>query len=145
MEGSNRKMEIYQDEVVSAMEQFFPLVMVTRKSTNPPWYNWKVRKRISQKRGVYRREGRSPKWRRLRKLLEELIKRRRLKYAGSQKDVLLASEGDRCFFKNVKSYSSAERPTPFDVRSLFPGKSEKEVAEEFFFSLAFPSALTLGT
>ena len=47
--------ELNQREVVGAMERLFPLVTVRRKSTDPPWYNWKVRKRIAQKRGVYRR------------------------------------------------------------------------------------------
>ena len=85
---------------------------------------------MSQKRGIYRREGRSPKWRRIRKLLEELIERRRAKYCGSQKDALLASDGERAFFKNIQNYRFHGRKDAFDVLSLFPGKTEKEVAEE---------------
>ena len=85
---------------------------------------------MKQKKGVYRREGRSPKWRRLRKLLQDLIERRREKYCGSQKDALLASDGERAFFKNIKCYSSHDRQEQFDVLSLFPGKTELEVAEE---------------
>ena len=45
-------------------------------------------------------------------------------------DALLAADGDRNFFKNIKNYRSNECPKPFDVKSLFPGKSSKEVAEE---------------
>ena len=33
-------------------------------------------------------------------------------------------------FKNVKHYRSRERPKPFDVKTLFPGRSSREVAEE---------------
>ena len=102
---------------------------VKRRSNDPLWHNWKVKKRIKQAKGVYRREGRSPKWRRLRALLEALIERRREKYAGSQKDVLLAKDGSRSFFKNVRSHKSAKKIKPFDVRILFPGLSDKEVAE----------------
>ena len=61
--------------------------------------------------------------------MEDLIKHRREQYAGSQKDALLASDGQRNFFKNVKNYKSAKREAPFDVLTLFPGKSEPEVAE----------------
>ena len=57
------------------------------------------------------------------------MERRREKYAGSQKDALLAKDGSRNFFKNVKSYKSAEREQPFDVRTLFPGRTDLEVAE----------------
>ena len=128
-EGSNAKTEIYQREVVGALERCFPLITVRRKSTDPPWYNDRIRKKIRQKKGVYKREGRSPKWKRIRKLLEDLVEKRRARYAGSQKDALLASDGSRNFFKNVRNYRSAEKPRPFDVCTLFPGKSEKEVAE----------------
>ena len=69
------------------------------------------------------------KWRRVRAVLESLVKKRRQKYGGSQKDALLASNGDRAFFKNVKNSRSHEKQKPFDVRSLFPGRSEVEVAE----------------
>ena len=51
--GSNRKADLYQQEVVEAPERCFPLVTVRRKSTDPPWYNWKIRKRIEQKKGIY--------------------------------------------------------------------------------------------
>ena len=57
-QGSNAKTEMYQAEVVGAMERCFPPEKINR----PPWYNWKVRKRIAQKKGIYRREGRSVKW-----------------------------------------------------------------------------------
>ena len=75
--GSNKKAQIYQSEVNDAVDRFFPLKTVRRRSTDPPWYNWKIRKRIRQKKGIYRREGRSPKWRRVRKLLEDLVERRK--------------------------------------------------------------------
>ena len=45
--GSNPKADAYQELVVGALERFFPLVTVRRKSTDPPWFNWKVRKRES--------------------------------------------------------------------------------------------------
>ena len=63
-------------------------------------------------------------------MTEELIARRRVKYVLSQKDALLAADGDRHFFKNVKNYRSKQRPMPFDVKSLFPGLSSLEVAEK---------------
>ena len=46
-----------------------------------------------------------------------------------QKDNLLADDSDRAYIKNVKAYKSAERPKPYDVRLLFPRKSDLEVAE----------------
>ena len=53
----NEDRSIYQAAVMGAMEEIFPLVTVKRKSTDPPWYNWKVRKRIAQKRGKITQMG----------------------------------------------------------------------------------------
>ena len=66
----------------------------------------------------------------MKKLTERMIEKRRGRYALSQKDALMAKDGDRNFFKNVRNYRSKERPVPFDVTTLFPGRSDVEVAEE---------------
>ena len=104
---------------------YFPLIKVKRKLTDPPWFNWKIRKRMAQKKGIHRQEGRSPKWRKVRKLLEDLVEQRRKNYCRSQKDAFMASDGDRNFFKYVRNYKSAEKQKPFNVCTLFPGLSEK--------------------
>ena len=80
---------------------------------------------MAQKKGIHRQEGRSPKWRKVRKLLEDLVEQRRKNHCRSQKDAFMASDGDRNFFKYVRNYKSAEKRKPFDVRTLFPGLSEK--------------------
>ena len=58
------------------------------------------------------------------------MKDRRATYEKSQKIKLLDKEGDRHFFKNVWNYQSKEPPKPFDLRALFPGKSDLEIATE---------------
>ena len=57
------------------------------------------------------------------------MKKRKEKYCVIQKDNLTSYDSNRAYFKNVKAYKSAERPKPYDVRLLFPGKSDLEVAE----------------
>ena len=79
---------------------WLPKTDISRKSlsngraSDPPWFNRRIRKLIKQKRGVYRREGRSPKWRRMKTVLESLLEKRRTNYADSRKDALLASDGE---------------------------------------------------
>ena len=128
-EGSNEKTGVYQREVNAALERCFPLITVRRRSTDPPWFNTRIRKKIKQSRCIYKREGRSAAWKRLKKTTERMIENRRANYVLSQKDALLAKDGDIIFFKNVKNYRSKERPKPFDVKSLFPGLSANEAAE----------------
>ena len=74
-EGSNRKAECYQKEVTAALERVFPLITVRKKSTNCPWINARIRRLISRRKGIYIREARSEKWRRLKKISDDFIKK----------------------------------------------------------------------
>ena len=128
--GSNEKAMAYQRHIDAAMDAFFPYVTTVRKSTEPPWINARVKRRIKQRRSVYRREGRSATWKRLKKVTDSLIAKRKNKYMDSQRDVLLQDDSERCFFKNIKSYGCKEKPKPFDVRTLTPGFSDNQCAEK---------------
>ena len=66
----------------------------------------------------------------MKKIIEELIKKRRDKFNEVQRTNLTGPDSQRSFFKNVKAYSTCDRPREFDVRDLRPGKSDAEIAEE---------------
>ena len=108
MPDPNSKADFYQKKVDHLMSSCFPRVTMRRKSSDPPWINTSIRRRLRQRRAVYRREGRSMKWKRLKKVVEDMVDRRRKVYEGSQKLVLLADDADRHFFKNCKNYQSKE-------------------------------------
>ena len=97
-ESSNGKAGIYQRDMMGALEACFPLIKMRRKSSDPPWINAAVRRKLRQRRAIYRKEGRSAKWKRLKKITEDIIRRRQANYLLSQKDALLQKEGDRNFF-----------------------------------------------
>ena len=128
--SSNLKAEFYQREVTAALERFFPLIRVRRKTSDCPWINGRIRRLIKKRKGIYRREGRSAKWRRFKKFIDEIITKRQEYYLQSQRKVLLCDDARRNFFRNIKAFKTKDRPAPFDVRSLFPGKSDGQVAEE---------------
>ena len=100
-----------------------------RKDTDPPWINEKIRRNIRRRKAVYGKQGRSAHWKSFKKSTDRLIKQRMRTYQDSQRIVLLAGDGHRCFFKNVKAYMSHDRLKPFAVGTLFPGKSDAEVAK----------------
>ena len=128
--GSNNKTKAYQDMVVGALEAFFPLITTRRKSSELPWINQRIRKRIRQRKDVYKKEGRSARWKRLKKITDEMLAARKKCYVEVQKNNLTGEDTQRNFFKNVKTYKSAARPAQFDVRSLVEGKSDMEVADD---------------
>ena len=71
--GGNQKTEYYQVAVTGAMKKFFPLIRVRRKTSDCPWIINKLRRLISRHKGIYRREGRSAKWRHIKNLTDELL------------------------------------------------------------------------
>ena len=129
-EGSNAKAETYQSAVTGAMECFFPLITVRRKSTDCPWVNNRIRKLITRRKGIYVREGRSEAWKRLKRITDELLRKRRAVYLDSQRECLLVEDARRNFFRNVKAFQAKEKPRAFSPMDLFPGKGEEEVAAE---------------
>ena len=129
LEGSNKKADYYQATVTEALEKYFPLIKVRRKTTDCPWINNRIRKLIKNRNEIYLREGWSAKWRRMKKWIDGLVKRRQASYLQSQRNALLVDDARRNFFRHVKAYQSVERPKKFDPRSLFPGQSDAQVAE----------------
>ena len=130
LQGSNKKAEYYQETVTSALERYFPLVRVRRKTTDCPWISKGVIKMIRNRKEIYQREGFSQKWDTLREVIEKKIRDRREKYLQSQRDCLLVDDARRNFFRNVKAFQCKDRPKQFDVRQLFPGCPDGAVAEK---------------
>ena len=64
--ASQEKALAYQRLLNRAIEACFPLVTMRRKSTDPPWLNKRLRRLMRRRKAVYRMEGRSKQWRRLR-------------------------------------------------------------------------------
>ena len=129
-EGSENKTQAYQNLIETAIREFFPLRTVKRRNIDPPWINDKVKRLIKIRKNIYKEDrGRTQRWKKMKKKVQELIDKRKKVFMDSQRLALLENDGGRNFFKNTKNYMSKERPKPFDVSEMFPGRSEREVAE----------------
>ena len=129
-EGSHEKAVAYQATIDSAMDRFFPLRTVRKKSTDLPWMTKGIKKKIRRRKRIYRKEGFSLVWRRLKKTIDDTLKERKRKYMERKKQELTAEDANRYFFRLVKSFNTPEKPQNFDVRALRPGVSDEDVAEE---------------
>ena len=81
------------------MEACFPLITMKRKASDPPWINRAFRKKLERRMGIYKREGRSGKWKWLKRVTGQMIEQRISRYVLSQKDALLAKDGDCIFLR----------------------------------------------
>ena len=95
--------------VVGALEAFFPLITTRRKSSELPWINQRIRKRIRQRKDVYKKEGRSARWKRLKKITDEMLAARKKRYVEVQKNNLTGEDAQRNFFKNVKNIQECRK------------------------------------
>ena len=128
--GSDRKTELYQSILAEAVDNFSPLRSIRRKNTEPPWINATVKRLIKARKRIFKDTGgRTKEWKTMKKKVDKLIKKRRKIYQDSQRETLLAADASRNFFRSTKNYMSKQRPTPFDVMDLFPGRTEQDVSE----------------
>ena len=124
------KTEAYQKILEKLTNLYFPLRTTTRRESDPPWVNDTIRRMVMKRRRVYDRQGRSAKWKALKKRSDDLFRERAFNFNQRQKELLTGPEADKHFHKHVKAYKCREKPPDFEVRDLFPGSTDKEAAEE---------------
>ena len=124
------KAAAFQAALDSLMDDCFQWRTTTRREDEEPWVDDFLKKLWKRRRKVYDRDGRSTLWRTLSRKASKRYAKRMAKFLELQKKNLTGGEASRRFFKLVKNYSSCEKPKDFDVRALYPGKEDREVAEK---------------
>ena len=117
-------------ETESHLSRHFEMRTTTRRESDPPWINDRVRKLWSKRRKNYDKQGRSAAWKKLKKKSDKLVRKRASNYFERQKASFLAPDAAKSFHKHVKVYKSREKASSFDIRDLYQGKTDKQVAEE---------------
>ena len=111
------------------MSACFPIVNIRRKSTEDPWITEKIRRKIRQRKAIFRRFGRSKVWKNFKKVTDRMIKYRRDLYMQKHKLVITDPDSSRHFFRNVRTYNTAERPTIWDIKTVRPDLTDEQLAE----------------
>ena len=99
------------------LEQCYETKTTTRKSNQPQWVNQYVLKLIAWRRAVFRREGRSDEWKRLKKKTRSVIKHRKAKYNEQKRSKMLAGDS-KSFHKSVKAIISNEKQKSWSPKDL---------------------------
>ena len=140
---TDSKTEVFQSMVEELLEKNFKWKTTVRREDEPPWVNDVLRRLWKKRRKIYDREGRSRRWRKLKKKSSAIYRERAAKYVQIQKDKLTGPDASKHFFKHVKSYSCKEKPKIFEIGDLFPDLNEKQTAEKLadhFSTVAGPQA-----
>ena len=128
MPDANQMAVALQHIIDDLTEKHFPLKSVKRKENDLPWLDDTAKKIINKKKAVYKAEGNSARWQAIRDKLDAHLEKRQEFYLERQRDKMTGPDASVQFFKNVKAYSTHEKPRDFDVRDLYPDKNDSEVA-----------------
>ena len=114
------------------MDAFFPLITRRLHSDQDPLINGALEKMIARCKKIFKIQGRSESWKKVKKKTETIIRERKQGYLNYQ--VEKAEErgglGNR-FASLTKPLRSVDKQPNFDVKTLCtPGASDKEAAEE---------------
>ena len=79
--GSEAKTRAYQDTIERAIAACFPLRTIKRRSIDPPWINSHVKHLIKCRKGIFKRDrGRSEEWKKMKRRISNLIRKRKKVY-----------------------------------------------------------------
>ena len=126
---TSSKVEAFQSILDAAMEKCFSYKTVTKHSTDPPWFNSRIKHKILKRRRVYDKSGRSGKCKRMKAETDKICRKLCSAYLEQQRRNLTAHDASRSFYRNVKAYNSKEKPPVFEVKDLYPDKGDADIAE----------------
>ena len=126
----NEKVGMLHAVLGDMMNRHFPLKTVRRRESDLPWLDHQARKMIKKKSAIFKAEGQSTRWLAMREKVDSYLEKRRENFLAKQRDKFIGPQAHVSFFTNVKNFRSPEKPKDFDIRTLCPGKSDREVATE---------------
>ena len=117
----------------------FPEKTKTIKSTDPRWLSRRAKRATEKKRKYFRKHKKNAHWKRLDAQAKVIVNEEKEAFLERTKKGMLESKNSAAFFKSIKALSTKETTKPWDIRSLFPGESDSEIADkcvEYFSSIS---------
>ena len=114
-----------------ATNECFELKTRKKKTSEPPWMTDAIRDAIRRRRAIYRREKRqSEAWRKMKAETSKIVRERRNNFNKELKEKFMAADSARGFYQCINVLLNGNNKRKWNVRSLYPGKNDNEIAEE---------------
>ena len=118
------------DAVLQALvDECFPIKTRIVKSTDAPWMTERLRRLIRNKKRYYNKHGRNRVWKKKNAKVAALIKEAKKAYFGKVKERMKTDKNSKGYFQGAKIMSSCDAPIRWTIQKMYPGKSDKEIAE----------------
>ena len=116
--------------VIEATDRHLPLRHRKIRSTDDPWINDEIRRAIRRRKRKYNRQLRSPEWQSLKEATRTMIKESKQEYYNDAVEKLKNAGSSQLPYRLLKDLAVPDRPKPWTVNQIRPGRSEEEIAEE---------------
>ena len=130
IEDVNTMAESFVRKIDDKMNECFPWKKYRTKSTNDPRITPEILRKLKKRMKTYLKEHRSPKWKDEKRETDRLIKESKRSYYNEFLEKSKTSNKPSLYYNMVNRLKEVGEPVRFDVCSLFPDISEKEVAEK---------------
>ena len=108
----------------------FPEKTRTIKSSDQLWVTNRVRRMAAKKRRCYRKRGKSEHWKKIERETEAVVREAKLAFLDKSKRRVVEAKNSGSFFRAVNALKEKDPQPRWNIRSLFPGRQDKEIADE---------------
>ena len=113
----------------SFINKCFPVKQRKIKSNDAPWFDGACRRAVKRKKRIYRREGKSERYKEASRDCKVVILRAKKKFWGRVLDKTAKLGNSKYYYRSVKLFSTKENPVEWDICNLFPDYSDQEITE----------------
>ena len=107
-------------------DECFPLKTCTVKSNDLPWATRRFKRKVRQRKRKFRRRGRCREWKELKAESNHILHEGKSEFLQK---VEMIGKNSKKFFQAVNKLKHREAPAPWSILEMFPGESEKDIAE----------------
>ena len=125
----------FEDTMEQLTNDHFPLTTFRRRSNEKPWITNAMRRKSKRKKRLYRKRGRSARWRALSRELEEDIRSSKEEFV---ENIIADGCEGRQFYNAVRKLSGPGASNAWSVRNVFPGLEDDVICDrviEYFSSI----------
>ena len=108
----------------------FPIKRTAIRSCDPPWYTKKLKRMIRNRKRLFKRQGRSARWKKKKKEIEAEELRLKTEYFQNVKKKIKEAGNNKAYYVAANSLQTGGFNSRWRVQSMFPGKANQEIAEK---------------
>ena len=117
----------FEKKISELTDTHFPLTSFRRRTNEKPWITNAIRKKSKRKRRIFRKRGRSEKWRAISAELEREVRQSKEAFVDG---VTEGGGNGKDFYSAVKKLSGPGGGSSWSVKKLFPGANDEQVCNE---------------